>query len=150
MTLCLIHQGQKVLLGMKKRSFGVGRWNGFGGKIKDGETIEGALKREMLEECSIVPENVEKMGIINFSWKNKSDIIEVNIFKSDNFSGIPTESEEMRPQWFDIKEIPFDKMWQDDVYWFPLFLDNKKFRGKFIFDDNDNILEKELSEVESI
>ena len=35
----------KILLGMKKRGFGVGRWNGFAGKLKDGESIEDATKR---------------------------------------------------------------------------------------------------------
>ena len=40
LTLCVIYDDSRVLLGMKKREFGAGRWNGFGGKIKDGETIE--------------------------------------------------------------------------------------------------------------
>ena len=150
MTLGIIQQHKKILLGMKKRGFGMGRWNGFGGKVNEGETIEGALKREMLEECSIVPEDIVKLGVLNFSWNNKDDVCEVHIFKINNFSGIPTESEEMRPEWFDAKEIPFSQMWQDDIFWMPLFLENRKFRGKFIFDDLDNILEKELSEVESI
>jgi 8-oxo-dGTP diphosphatase/2-hydroxy-dATP diphosphatase len=149
-TLCIIHQQSKILLGMKKRGFGVGRWNGFGGKVGEGETIEQAAKRELLEEANISVENIRQLGKIDFYWKAGSDIIEVNIFKAENFNGIPSESEEMRPEWFDIREIPFDKMWQDDKYWLPLFLDNKKFLGKFMFDGNDNILEKELNEVESI
>lgn len=41
-------------------------------------------------------------------------------------------------------------MWSDDPYWMPLFIDNKKFKGKFLFDDNDQILEKELEEVSEI
>ena len=135
---------------MKKRGFGAGRWNGFGGKVGQGETIEQAAKRELFEEANISAENIKQLGVIDFYWKDGPDTIEVNIFKSDIFSGIPTESEEMRPQWFDIKEIPFDRMWQDDTHWLPLFLDNKKFRGKFVFDGNDNILEKELNEVDSI
>lgn len=135
---------------MKKRGFGVGRWNGFGGKVAEGETIEEAAKRELFEEASVRAGDIKKIGVIDFYWKDKEDIIEVNIFKSESFTGIPTESEEMKPQWFDIKDIPFKDMWQDDTHWMPLFLDNKKFRGKFIFDDNDNILEKELNEVDNI
>ena len=35
----------EFLLGMKKRGFGVGRWNGFGGKVEPGETVvQGALR----------------------------------------------------------------------------------------------------------
>ena len=85
---------------------------------------------------------------MDFYWKNKPEFcVEVNVFKVRIFAGIPTESEEMKPQWFDLKEIPYKEMWQDDTYWMPLFLNDKKFKGKFIFDDSDNILEKELNEV---
>jgi len=150
MTLCIVHQHPKILLGMKKRGFGGGRWNGFGGKVKEGETIEDALKREMVEECSIVPEDIKKLGIIDFHWKNKEDVCEVHIYKINKFSGIPTESEEMKPEWFDVDKIPFGKMWSDDPFWMPLFLAGKKFKGKFLFDDSDNILEKELAEVTEI
>ena len=52
-TLVLVHQGEKVLLGMKKRGFGQGRWNGFGGKLHEGETIEQAAKRETFEEAGV-------------------------------------------------------------------------------------------------
>ena len=150
MTLCVIHQHPKVLLAMKKRGFGQGRWNGLGGKLQDGETIEQAAKREAFEEAGIKLGELQKMGVIEFSWKTKSDILQVHIFKAESFLGIPTETEEMKPAWFDTNQIPYSAMWQDDVYWMPLFLENKKFFGKFVFDDQDNILEKELNEVKEI
>ena len=38
LTLVFLRDGSKVLLGMKKRGFGAGKWNGFGGKVnKDSE-----------------------------------------------------------------------------------------------------------------
>ena len=55
LTLCLILKDGKMLLGMKKRGFGMGNWNGFGGKVQEGETIEDATKRELLEEISANP-----------------------------------------------------------------------------------------------
>lgn len=45
LTLVMVVQPGRVLLGMKKRGFGAGRWNGFGGKVQDGETIEDAARR---------------------------------------------------------------------------------------------------------
>ena len=144
LTLCILHQHQRVLLGLKKRGFGAGRWNGFGGKIENGETIEDAAKRELLEEAGIVVENLEQFGTLEFSWEGKPEILEVHIFKARDFKGEPTESEEMKPQWFDVSEIPFDKMWPDDKYWFPLFLADKKFKGKFLFGENDVVLEHNL------
>ena len=149
-TLCIVYQHPNILLGMKKRGFGRGRWNGFGGKVAQGEIIEQAAKRELTEETGITANNMEKVGVIDFSWRNKEDTIEVNFFKCLDFEGNPEESEEMKPQWFDVDKIPFSQMWQDDKYWLPLFLEGKKFKGKFIFDDADNILEHELKEVEEI
>jgi 8-oxo-dGTP pyrophosphatase MutT (NUDIX family) len=47
LTLLFVLEPGKVLLGMKKRGFGVGRWNGFGGKVQSGESIEeGAIRCE--------------------------------------------------------------------------------------------------------
>ena len=145
LTLCIIHQHPKILLGLKKRGFGMGRWNGFGGKIENGETIEDAAKRELLEEAGIVVENLEQFGTLEFSWEGKPEILEVHIFKVNEFSGEPEESEEMKPQWFKIDQIPYELMWPDDRYWMHLFLENKKFKGRFLFDESDNVLEHSLA-----
>jgi 8-oxo-dGTP diphosphatase/2-hydroxy-dATP diphosphatase len=149
-TLCIVHQHPRILLGMKKRGFGMGRWNGFGGKIKDGESIEDATKREMQEESGVEVENLNKIGIMEFEFKGNPEIIEVHVFKSNTFRGNLVESEEMKPQWFHIDEIPFKEMWPDDKYWMPLLLSEKKFRGKFLFGKSDVILEKKLIEVQEI
>ena len=45
LTLVLIREASRILLGMKKRGFGVNRWNGFGGKVEAGETIAQGAKR---------------------------------------------------------------------------------------------------------
>jgi 8-oxo-dGTP diphosphatase/2-hydroxy-dATP diphosphatase len=148
LTLLIIHKADKILLGMKKRGFGVGKWNGFGGKVEVGETIEEAAKREVFEEVGVTVNVIEKLGVLDFSWKGKEqDILEVNIFKATDFSGQPSESEEMKPQWFNVKEIPYEKMWVDDKYWMPLFLDNKKFNGNFMFDEDNNVLKHTLHEI---
>lgn len=149
-TLCVVHQHPRILLVMKKRGFGAGRWNGFGGKVSPEETIEEAAKRETQEEAGIAVENMNKVGIIEFEFQKSGEIVEVHIFRSEKFSGDPTESEEMKPQWFHVDEIPFQEMWPDDIFWMPLFLGGKKFKGKFLFGEADVILEKELKEVAEI
>ncbi len=149
-TLIIIHKIPQVLLGMKKRGFGTGRWNGFGGKVASTETIEEAARRELQEEAGIEVENLNKVGIIDFEFKGNPEILQVHIFKSDNLLGEPRESEEMAPKWFHTDEIPFYEMWPDDIHWMPLFLEGKKFKGKFLFGESDIILEKELMEVEEI
>ncbi len=150
LTLTIIHRHPRILLGMKKRGFGAGKWNGFGGKVAPEETVEDAAKREIKEEVGIEVEHISKVGIIDFEFKDNPEILQVHIFKSDNFSGEPTESEEMKPQWFHTDKIPFKEMWPDDIHWIPLFLKGKKFKGKFLFGESDIILEQELVEVEEI
>jgi 8-oxo-dGTP diphosphatase/2-hydroxy-dATP diphosphatase len=147
LTLCIVHENDRVLLGMKKRGFGAGRYNGFGGKVDTGETIEEAALREVREEAGITPNNLLKLGRIEFTFTTHEDVLQVHIFKTTAYEGQAGESEEMRPEWFSVDHVPFADMWKDDIFWFPLFLQNKKFAGKFHFDDKDEILEKELREV---
>lgn len=149
LTLCIpVREGQ-VLLGMKKRGFGAGKWNGFGGKLEPGETIEVAAKREVLEECGVTIQDMEEVGIHDFIFQEKPDeTLEVHVFRVTRYTGDPVETDEMRPQWFREKELPFEAMWADDQYWFPLFLSGKKFRGKFFFDQAGQVLEKTLQIVD--
>jgi 8-oxo-dGTP diphosphatase/2-hydroxy-dATP diphosphatase len=156
LTLCIPIRGDRVLLGMKKRGFGVGRWNGFGGKVEEGETIEEGARREVEEESGIKDGKMERVGIMDFSFQEDEKILEVHIFKLTDFEYKLVETEEMRPEWFDINQIPYDQMWSDDKYWFPVFLENKLFRGKFHFDEPSNseysakILKQELCEVPTL
>lgn len=123
----------------------MGKWNGFGGKVDQGESIEEAAKRELFEESGVSVANIEKLGVLDFSWKGKEqDILEVNIFKATDFSGQPQETEEMKPQWFAVNEIPFEKMWSSDKLWYAPFLENKKFTGKFVFDEDNKVINYEL------
>ncbi|MFA6588042.1 MAG: 8-oxo-dGTP diphosphatase [Patescibacteria group bacterium] len=143
-TLCLIYSPDQILLGMKKRGFGVNRWNGFGGKVRPGETIMEAAKREMFEEANIQILDLKFRGILTFEFEGQTDILEVHLFSSDKYLGEPKETEEMKPQWFKHNQIPFTDMWPDDPYWLPLVLEGKNVEGKFLFKDKDTILKHEI------
>lgn len=150
LTLVMVCRNSEILLGMKKRGFGKGKWNGFGGKVELDETIENSAKRELFEEASIKAKKIDKRGFIEFEFQDEQEILVVHIFKVDDFSGEPKESKEMVPEWFDVEKIPFSEMWSNDIYWVPLLLENKKFKGRFVFDNKENIVEKELKEVNKI
>lgn len=151
LTLCLIQNDGRILLGMKRRGFGAGRWNGFGGKVEEGETIEEAAKRETWEECGITVTEMEKVGIHEFRFESKRDeVLEVHVFRVRSYFGEPYETNEMRPQWFTTDAIPYDEMWPDDIHWLPVFLTGKKFRTKFLFGDGDRVLENHVEEVTSL
>src|SRR3569623_1987984 len=137
LTLCLVTKDNRVLLGMKKRGFGAGRWNGFGGKVQEGETIEEAAVREMKEESSVSVTNLTEVGVLLFTFEGDPQVLEVHIFKTDALGGEPEESEEMRPQWFDFEKVPYDDMWPDDRFWLPQVLAGREVRGAFSFGEGD-------------
>lgn len=148
LTLVLIREGNQLLLGMKKRGFGAGRWNGFGGKVQPGESTEAAALRETREECGLELTQLEEVGMHEFEFaKKRGDILEVHVFRGLEWRGEPIETEEMRPVWFPINAIPYSEMWPDDILWLPTFLEGKKFRTKFLFGDDDAVLEHSITVV---
>jgi len=139
---------KEVLLGMKKRGFGIGKWNGFGGKVEPGETIEAAALRELEEESCVKASGVELRGKITFTFLTIPEVLKVSVFEAVGpMVGEPQETEEMMPRWYAESEIPFEKMWADDKYWVPLFLEGKRFRALFEFDDESTILRYDLDTV---
>ncbi len=137
-NLGIVVKDNEILLGMKKRGFGEGWYNGLGGKVRDTETIERALERECLEEAGIRVTNYEKRGLINFHFPDKE--IEVSVYAIIRYEGSPTESEEMRWEWFKIEQIPYDRMWPADRHWLPVFLEGKRFSGEVTFDKDKKVV----------
>lgn len=156
LTLCVIQKDSQVLLGMKKYGRGQGHWNGFGGKVENGETLEEAAKREVLEETGLAVYNLEKVGIIDFEFRDENLILQMHVFHTSDFEGHPVETEEMKPQWFAVDDIPLNAMWPADAHWFPLCLSGSKFRGYFLYDTSSTgdavstILEYTLETVEEL
>ena len=148
-TLVVVHDDEKILLGYKKRGFGAGRWNGFGGKLNDGETLEQAAHRELEEEIGITANSLQSRGQIVFTFEDGHEPVEVNIFTLESFLGEPVESEEMRPQWYLHADIPYSEMWPDDEFWLPLVLQGKNVTGTVHFDSpgSQNILQNSFEEL---
>lgn len=75
---------QKVLLGKKKRGFGSDKWNGFGGKIEQGETPLDSIVRELQEESNLNlshnKESISNVGYIKFFMNHMKLIMNVHIY----------------------------------------------------------------------
>lgn len=149
-TLCFLVKEDKVLLAMKKRGFGKGRWNGVGGKLNENETIEKAAKREAKEEIGVNIKQMEQAAVLYFYFPNNLEWNQrTTVFVVNKWDGEPLETEEMAPKWFNINKLPFDSMWVDDIYWLPLVLKGKKIKAEFLFGENDTLLDYKVTEIES-
>ena len=151
-SLVYLLDGQnRVLLGRKRRGMGVGKWNGFGGKIEAGETMRQCAVRELQEESGIRvrPEDLELMADLYFDqpadgqWSHGG-----MVYFARKWEGTPRLSDEMEPRWFRLEELPDDEMWQADCIWLPALLDGKQLRGTILFaPDGDKVIHSLFQEV---
>jgi len=139
---------QKILLAMKKRGFGVGKWNGVGGKLNECETIKEAAIRETREEIAVEirPEDLANVAVIDFFFEGKKEFDQqVHAFFVEKWQSEPTESEEMKPEWYSYSKLPFEKMWIDDAHWLPRAIAGEKLKAKFVFnEDGSELISKEI------
>lgn len=156
-TLCFLVRGEpydEVLLGLKKVGFGAGKLVGIGGKIEVGATAVASIIRELREEIHIQasPNDLQKAGTLTFLFPHKPAWSQqVQLFRLEKWVGTPRESAEMRPHWFNIKEIPLAKMWQDSRYWLPLMLDGHNVQATFTFAaDNETVVTSEVEAFSEI
>ena len=136
----------KILLIEKKKGHGRGKWNGPGGKIEAGESPEEAMVREVKEEVGIDVLSYRLLGHIEFFSVNEEDW-EVFVYRVEDFRGRPIETEEARPQWIDIDNIPYGEMWEDDREWLPLVISGRLFEAKFWF-EGEKMVKKDIRLLE--
>lgn len=150
-TLCFLTRDDEVLLAMKKRGFGKGRWNGVGGKPNPGEHIDQAAIRETEEEIGVVLKNVDVRAVLDFYFpKNPDWSQQVVVYFSKDWNGVPKESEEMKPLWYKNSALPLGEMWPGDRHWLPQVLGGSKVKAEFLFGENGTVLDFNVVEVKSL
>lgn len=95
--------------------------------------------RELREECNISAHKLDRKGYLVFNMEESNKVLKVHVYETWDFSGDLLETSEMRPEWFMESDIPYDRMWPDDIHWLPLLLEGKSILGRFDFSDDDTI-----------
>lgn len=152
LTLVYLVKGEEILLAMKKRGFGEGMWNGIGGKVDKDESVESAMLRECQEEIEVSPKDYQKMGYLIFDehHDNIRKLMHIHIYVCTKWQGEPTETEEMRPEWFSYQSMPYDLMWPADRLWLPTVLEGNKITGEFRLRADNSVEKYNFEKVETL
>lgn len=136
-SLVFLFRNGKIFLAEKKRGFGAGKLNGYGGKFeekKGDKTILDCACREVKDESTldIKPDSFKELGYIDFYFDDKpEDNKRVFVYRVDEFEGVPEETEEMKKaELFDFKKIPKERMWEADREFLPSIRDGKPIKGE--------------------
>ncbi len=81
------------------------KWEFPGGKIKNDETNEEALIREINEELSINIINFEELISYNFNYKDLNKRVLIFFYLVNNFSGKVLNNFHKELKWIEIKDI---------------------------------------------
>jgi 8-oxo-dGTP diphosphatase len=128
----------EILLAQKKRGFGVGKYNGVGGKVEYGEGIESATIRETKEEIDVQVKDIKKIAELKFEYLDNPQWNQlVHVYFCEDWAGEPSESGEVAPKWFTVDTIPYSQMWPDDAIWLPKVLEGEKLLGQFVFEGQE-------------
>ncbi len=113
-----------------------------GGKGK----VDRALKNKWIQKGFLKANGkISKRKLL--AW---AAVIGVSYYVLKKWLGEPAESEEMKPEWYSVKNIPFDTMWPDAKFWVPHMVEGKLIKGAFTFGEGDVILEQEVNSVDSL
>lgn len=102
-------------------------------KIEKDETMEQCAERELLEESGVTaaPGSLDRVGYLVFTMLDSRKILRVHVYETWSFEGVPMESEEMQPRWYEEQDIPLHEMWPDDRIWLRHLLEGSEVEGHF-------------------
>lgn len=114
----------QILLGRRLSHYGYGMWGLPGGKLEKMEELEDCAKREVLEECNLLIDNIKYIGLTN------NNIIGIDVhyitiyFSTSTYSGeldIMEKDKCDEWKWFDESELPVNLFYPLQNYYEKLY-----------------------------
>ena len=133
--------GQKVLLihrNGRANDYHLGKFNGLGGKVDEGEDIVACLRREIREEAGLECHSMKLCGTV--SWPKFGPHGEDwfgFIFRIDDWHGTPPDNNpEGTLSWVDVEHILDLPLWEGDRHFLPLVFgcNGRQFHGVMPYD----------------
>ena len=147
-SLCVIKNKNKFLLLKRYNKPNIGKYVPVGGKLKDHETPEKAVIREINEETGLKFNKLKFCGILTETSPTNYNWISYIYLAETDFVGIP-KSNEGELEWIDFKEIiniPTPKT--DDII-YKYILNKKKFIISIEYNNKTQIISMK-EEIENI
>jgi len=132
------HNDSRVLLAIKQKKIGEGKWNGYGGKPEPQDlSLCHTAVRELFEESGegivVDPQDLDPCAIIDFYFQDnttKEPNWSVVIYTTTKFSGTASSTDEAKdPTWFLQHEIDYNNMLPADRQFIPKVLAGEVFTG---------------------
>ena len=141
-TLCYIEKDGSYLMMhriKKQQDENAGKWIGIGGHMKEDETPEECVRREILEETGMEVEDLRLRGILTFilpAWGNELTFL----YTASTREEVIKECSEGILKWIPIDEIMDLPLWEGDRVFLPLLRKEKDcFSMKLIYDQEGNL-----------
>ena len=58
-----------------------------------------------------------------------------------------SETESTKPVWFDIGDLPWNRMWKDNENWLPKVLSSQQVNAIFLFSDDNKVVDYRFEET---
>lgn len=161
-TLVFPLRGDFVLLGLGKKGYNEGLWNGYGGKVDSGDTsVRHTAVRELEEEVGLTvkQEDLCYHGYMTFVWESEvpglgvqtARKVVVHMYSTASWQGEPRESDAMgTPTWFSVTELPYNSMPPDNPNWLPLVFAGNNFIGTARYNSAREVVACEVHSADAI
>lgn len=144
-TLCYIEKDNKYLMlhrVSKKNDINKDKYIGVGGHLKEGESPEDCLLREVYEETGLTLKSYRLRGIITFVT-DISDTEFIFLYTSKEYEGNLIEDIDINEgvlKWIDKEKVKELDLWEGDKIFFDLMKKDEFFSLKLVY-EKDKLVE---------